>query len=195
MNWFFLAATGPTSLRAQRPAAARQAADVPDRKVRCAVRLFASSALVFAVATALAAGLFFVGWGSAERYFESLDRGRFFHESDEQRRGQELDMARDVVLRRVAAKVGIAGEVIRGDIDLREAVSRFRELIDSDPRAVVILHSVHPDLSDDDVYWQNVIDFVRCELSDCHADAESRRARLEAELRGYLRDRSINRTD
>jgi hypothetical protein len=98
----------------------------------------------------------------------------------------ELEQRDKAVLRRIAIKEEIVADVIGERLPLTEAAALFRELNTNCPEYLATLRIRYPQLSEDEIYCRNVIDFVAAALtfhpSRCTAVVD----RLEGELRCVL---------
>jgi len=144
----------------------------------------------------LTAGLLFVGILTAgcfalqPKYFAGmgLDIGelpdilRRFH--DEEIRLKALEKKDKQLFKIMAFKDATIHELIEGGLTLAEAVERFRQEIGGDlPRLLTQVRLIHPDVVEEDLLHQHVIDWTVSVL-DHHPDRCFRMvARLQLELR------------
>jgi hypothetical protein len=93
-----------------------------------------------------------------------------------------LATANDPVLRRVALKQEVAAALLRHDIDLAEAASRFQEVNGNDPARFASLREQYPHAGDDELTFRQVLHFVRWAGRPLAELVPSRLPQLEAEF-------------
>ena len=106
----------------------------------------------------------------------------FSGEEDLRRQNEELEARCQAALRRAHAKWVVAGELVRGEVGLGEAVERFRVIVGSDPGVWKALRSRYPAVTDDEVLYRHAIDFARSNLFFDPGSDPTVLSRLEAEL-------------
>lgn len=122
------------------------------------------------------AGCTFLGW-------TLLDAQADLQHEDEHR--ARLEAEGQDVLYRIAVKRQVVEEVIAGRLSLPEAAAWFRELNGAYSIHLSVLRRQHPGLSDDEILYRNVIDFVDSHLERRPEESAVVLARLEAELTAW----------
>jgi hypothetical protein len=104
-----------------------------------------------------------------------------------QREEEELLPKMEAVRERRQVKRALAADLAAGRLGLAEAVARFREMGRGVPYFVETLRTYEPGASDEERLCRHVIDWVRNELAWEQARWAAVAARLEGEMRVYLR--------
>jgi hypothetical protein len=99
---------------------------------------------------------------------------------------EELDQQTRSTMRRLAAKADVMDELHRGELTLREAAARFRNLNTGNPIFAEQARLNRPACSDDECQYWNVIDSARCG-GNRYVDRDQFVSRLTAEFQGLQR--------
>jgi hypothetical protein len=95
---------------------------------------------------------------------------------------REIDSRQQVLLKRSFAKLTVARATIRGEIELAEAVRRFRVLSRHDASSLTILRNAFPLASEDELWRLQVLSYIRGQLAFEPARNPIVAAKLQAEI-------------
>jgi hypothetical protein len=110
----------------------------------------------------------------------------------EVRRAEELERRRHSLLWRLGEQRRIIGELAAGRCTLREAAGRFREMARQEPLLLQTVTATYQGDSEEEVICRWVIGYVRVQLEDHPQEAAEVAARLEAELRTLLAEKTLD---
>ena len=129
--------------------------------MRSSIRIGLGSAVFVATAMVIGSSAFAPSEPDSSRSSIQDPIAGKFVSPEQLREYHALTARQQASLWRSARKQEIAAELVRGEITLKDAAARFREIMQSDPHALDGLRTMFPTATDDERYHRNVIAFVR----------------------------------
>ena len=106
--------------------------------------------------------------------------------------GTERVLGPNEFLPQILAKDDVTASVIRGEMQLIQAATTFRDLSTSDPNFVRRMSSYYPDADEIEIYARSVISHVQVQLRG-KPGLEATIERLQAQLSYYQEQSKLNR--